>query len=78
MTFYAWTISKPGRQDIKEVTTIPEMQDVLRVLDLPGIAVFMNNDQTLPDHGAYTHDESSMDEWSLMWTKVDGETEVID
>jgi hypothetical protein len=75
MTNYAWTISKPGRQDIKEITTLPELQDVLRVLDLPGIAVFMNVDQTIPDQGSYTNDEGSMDEWSLTWTKVDGETE---
>lgn len=27
---------------------------------------------------ANTHNEGSMDEWSLTWTKVDGETEVID
>ena len=78
MTDYAWRISKPGRQDIKEITTLPELQDVLRVLDLPGIAVFMRVDQTLPDQGSYTNDEGSMDEWSLTWTKVDGETEVID
>lgn len=78
MTIYAWTIAKPGRQVINEVTTLPELQDVLRVLDLPGIAVFMQPDQTIPDQGSYTNDEGSMDEWSLTWTKVDGEAEVID
>ena len=78
MTHYAWTISKPGRQDIKEVTTLPELQDVLRVLDLPGMDVFMHVDQTMPDHGRYTNDEGSMDEWSLTWTRVDGEAAVVD
>jgi hypothetical protein len=78
VTFYAWTISKPGREDIKEVTTRPELQDVLRILDLPGIAVFMNADQTIADHGTYTTDEGSMDEWKLTWTKIDSDTEVLD
>ena len=52
----------------------------LRVLDLPGIAPpeFITIDAEVSDHGTYTHDEGSMDEWSLTWTKVDGETEVID
>jgi hypothetical protein len=35
MTIYAWTISKPGRQDIKHVTDLDELRDYLRVLDLP-------------------------------------------
>lgn len=35
-------------------------------------------DAEVHDHGTYNHDEGSMDEWSLTWTKVDGETEVID
>jgi hypothetical protein len=78
MTFYAWTISVPGRQVMKEVTTLAELQDVLRVLALPGAEVFMQVDHSLPDHGGYTNDEGTMDEWSLKWTKVDGETEVID
>ncbi|WP_455272873.1 hypothetical protein [Rhizobium herbae] len=78
MTFYAGTMSKPGREDIKEVTTLPELQDVLRILDLPGIAVFMNADQTIADHGTYTNDEGSMDEWKLTWTKIDSDTEVLD
>jgi hypothetical protein len=26
----------------------------------------------------YTHNEGSVDEWSLTWTKVDGDTEVVD
>ena len=30
MTYYVWTISKPGRQDIKKVTTLPELQDAAR------------------------------------------------
>jgi hypothetical protein len=72
MTFYAWTISKPGREDIKEVTTLPELQDVLWVLNL------LNVDQTIPDHGTYTNDEGTIDEWKLTWTKIDGATEVLD
>jgi hypothetical protein len=78
MTYYAWTISKPGRQDIKEVTTLPELQDMLRILELPGIAVFMQADQTIPDDGAYTNDEGSMDEWTLRWTKVDSDAVLLD
>lgn len=78
MTHYAWTISKPGRQDIKEVTTILELQDVLRVLDLPSTDVFMHVDQTMSDNGRYTNDEGSMDEWSLTWKKVDDEAAVVD
>ncbi|WP_426129518.1 hypothetical protein [Pararhizobium sp. PWRC1-1] len=57
---------------MKQVTTLPELQDVLRVLDLPCIAVFMQVEQALPDHGTYTNDERSIDEWSLTWTKLDG------
>jgi hypothetical protein len=78
VTIYAWTISVPGRQVMKEVTPLLELQDALRVLDLPGVAVFLQVDQTIPDQGTYTNDEGSMDEWSLTWTKVDGETDVID
>ena len=78
MTFYAWKISVPGREVMKEVTTLPELQDVLRVLDLPGIVVFMQVDQTIPDHGTYTNDEGTMDEWTLSWTRLDSDTEVID
>jgi hypothetical protein len=78
MTYYAWTISKPGRQDIKEVTTLPELRDMLRILELPGIAGFMQADQSIPDHGAYTNDEGSMDEWTLSWTKVDGDAVILD
>lgn len=80
MTYYAWTISKPGRQDIKKVTTLDELRDVLRVLDLPGNAPpeFAKTDAEVSDHGTYVHNEGSMDEWSLTWTKIDAATEVID
>ncbi|MDQ0323712.1 hypothetical protein QO002_005919 [Pararhizobium capsulatum DSM 1112] len=71
---YAWTIEVKGRQTIRKVTTIEEMHDVLRVLDLPGVAP--------PDcgtleawnsvHGSYTHNLGGDDEWSLSWTKVGG------
>ena len=76
MTFYAWTITVPGRQVMKEVTTLPELQDVLRVLDLPGTDLFMHVDQRMPGHGRFTNDGGSMDEWSLTWTKVDDAPEV--
>lgn len=78
MPFFAWTISVPGRQVMKEVTTLPELQDVFRVLALPGVGVFMEMNEVLPDHGRYTNDEGTMDEWSLKWTKVGGGTEVND
>jgi hypothetical protein len=80
MTIYAWTISKPGRQDIKHVTDLDELRDYLRVLELPGVAPpeFVTIDSEVTDRGSYHHNEGSMDEWSLTWTKVDGETEVID
>ncbi|KQY25942.1 hypothetical protein [Rhizobium sp. Root483D2] len=79
MTFYAWTISKPGRQDIKKVGDLEELRDYLRVLDLPAAAPpeFVT-DAKVSDHGTYTHNEGSMDEWSLTWTKINGETEIID
>jgi hypothetical protein len=57
MTYYAWTIAIPGRQVVKEVTTLPKLQDVPRVLHMPCIAVLMQVDQTMPDRG-YTNDEA--------------------
>jgi hypothetical protein len=80
VTIYAWTVSKPGRQDIKHVTDLDELRDYLRVLDLPGVAPpeFVTLDAEVTDHGTYHHNEGSMDEWSLTWTKVDGETGVLD
>ncbi|WP_426231979.1 hypothetical protein [Pararhizobium sp. DWP3-4] len=79
MTLYAWTISKPGRQDIKKVSDLDELREYLRVLDLPGVAPpeFVSLDAEVHDHGTYTHN-GGMDEWSMTWTKVDDETEVID
>ncbi len=80
MTIYAWTVKVRGRQDVKHVTTLDELRDHLRGMDLPGVAPpeFTTHDVEVPDHGTYTHNEGSLDEWSLTWTKVDGETEVID
>ncbi len=80
MTIYAWTISKPGRQTIRKVTTLAELCNYLSVLDLPGVAPpeFVRVDTDVPDHGTYTYNNSSADEWSLTWTKVDGSTEVLD
>lgn len=76
MSFYAWTISKRG-PDIKEVTTI---RDVLRVLDLPGVAPpeFTTLEAEVADNGSYHHDVGSMDEWSLTWRKVSGNGIIID
>ncbi|CAN7603333.1 hypothetical protein [Pararhizobium sp. LjRoot238] len=36
MTYYAWTIKYRGREDIKHVTTLAGLYDVLRALELPG------------------------------------------
>ncbi|MNY76289.1 hypothetical protein D3C86_2158300 [compost metagenome] len=56
------------------------MRDFLRVLDLPGTGPpeFVTLAAKVPDHGTYTHNRGSMEEWSLTWTKIDGETEVLD
>ena len=80
MTIYAWTVKVPGRKDVQHVTDLPELCDYLRVMDLPGVAPpeFVTLDAEVADHGTYTHNEGSTDEWSLTWTKVDGQTEVID
>ena len=37
-TIYAWTISVRGRQDVQHVTTLDELRDYSRVMDLPGMA----------------------------------------
>ncbi|KQV35281.1 hypothetical protein [Rhizobium sp. Root1204] len=80
MTIYAWTIKVPGRQDVKHVTELSELCDFLRVMALPGGAPpeFVTLDAEVSDHGTYIHNKGSKDEWSLTWTKVDGETEIID
>ena len=70
---YAWTIRYPGRQDIQKVTTVEELEDTLRVLDLPGLATaeFVTIDVRATDRGTYIHYEEVDDEWSLTWTRVD-------
>ena len=75
MTFYAWTIEAKGRQPIKKVTTLEDIHDVLRVVDLPGFAPpdWVTLEAGIADHGTYTHNEGADDEWSLTWTKVDTE-----
>jgi hypothetical protein len=80
MTIYAWTIKVPGRKDVQHVTDLEELCAYLRVMDLPGAAPleFITIDAEVSNHGIYIHGEGSMEEWSLTWTKVDGETEVID
>jgi hypothetical protein len=52
----------------------------LRVMDLPGMAPpdFTPLEAKVHDHGIYTHNEGSEDEWSLTWKKVDGDSEVND
>jgi len=49
----------------------------VRVIDLPGVAPpqFTTLDAEVHDLGIYTNNEGSMDEWSLSWTKVDGEAD---
>lgn len=49
-------------------------------MGLPGVAPpeFTTLDAEVHDHGIYTHNEGSTDEWSLTWTKVDGDADVID
>ena len=38
MNHYAWTIKYRGREDIRHVTTLAGLYDVLRALELPGLA----------------------------------------
>ena len=75
MTHYAWTIKVPGGQDIQDVTTLSELLDVLQMLSLPGIAPphwqNMDVNSDLANHGEFVHNEGSIDEWSLIWTKMD-------
>lgn len=70
----------PGRQDVQHVTTLDELRDYLLAMGLPGVAPpeFTTLDAEVHDHGIYTHNEGSTDEWSLTWTKVDGDADVID
>ncbi|WP_455273662.1 hypothetical protein [Rhizobium herbae] len=76
MTYYAWTISRPGKRDINEVTPLLQLQDVLRTLDLFGTTVFTKMVLKLPDNGTYTHNKGSMDERSLTWRKI-GDTSIV-
>ncbi|WP_426127530.1 hypothetical protein [Pararhizobium sp. PWRC1-1] len=80
MNIYAWTVKVPGRQDVQHVTTLDELRDYLRVIDLPGVAPpeLTTHDAEVHDHGTYTYNEGSADEWSLTWTKVDGESGLVD
>ena len=73
---YAWTIKYPGRQDIQKVTTVEELADTLRVLQLPGLAPaeFLTLDVRTLERGSYFHCEGDDEEWSLTWTKVDEPT----
>jgi hypothetical protein len=76
MTIYAWAIRVLGRQDVKHVTTLDELREYLRVMDLPGVATpeFTTRDAEVHDHGIYTHNKGSVDEWSLTCTKIDRDT----
>ncbi|MDQ0323537.1 hypothetical protein QO002_005743 [Pararhizobium capsulatum DSM 1112] len=71
---YAWTIEANGRQPLQRVTTIEEMHDVLRVLDLPGVVPpdCVTWDAWNGARGRYTHDCGGDDEWSVSWTRVGG------
>ncbi|KQY25943.1 hypothetical protein [Rhizobium sp. Root483D2] len=74
MSFYTWTISKPGRQTIKKVGHVDELRSYLRELDLPGIALpeFVTLGTKVSDHGTYTQKRGKLDELSVTWTKIDG------
>ncbi|WEZ84633.1 hypothetical protein P6U16_08695 [Rhizobium sp. 32-5/1] len=52
---------------------IAEMVDVLRILDLEGVAPaeFVTIEVEVSEHGTYIHNQGGDDEWSLTWTKVD-------
>lgn len=65
MRIYAWTVKVHGRPDIKHVTTLDELRDYLRGMDLPGVAPpeFATHGAEVHDHGTYTHNAGSMDEW---------------
>jgi hypothetical protein len=58
----------------------PNFATICAYLIFPGVAPpeFVTLNAEVHDHGTYTHNEGSMDEWSLTWTKVDGEANVID
>ncbi|WP_082510066.1 MULTISPECIES: hypothetical protein [unclassified Rhizobium] len=72
MIHYAWTIEAKGRKPIQKVTTVACLVDVLRILDLPGVAPtdWVAFECCASDHGKYTHNEGGDDEWSLKWTSV--------
>ncbi|WP_455273664.1 hypothetical protein [Rhizobium herbae] len=74
MSFYAWTISKLGRQTIKKVGHVDELRDCLRELDLPGTTMPepVRLGAKVSDHGNYTQRRGKLDELSVTWTKIDG------
>jgi hypothetical protein len=80
MSLYSWTISKPGHDEVKQITTLPELSKMARVLRLAGITPteLVTVDDEVPAQGRIVHGRGSADEWSLTWTKVDGEADVID
>lgn len=80
MTLYAWTITMAGRKNVKHVSSVTELNDCLRVLELPGLASpeRMTVELQASEHGVYTYGQGTVDEWSLTWAKVDGATEVMD
>ncbi|KQY26705.1 hypothetical protein [Rhizobium sp. Root482] len=71
---YAWTITAVGRQAIRKVTTAEELEDMMRILKLPRVALaqFVALAVDVFEHGTYTHNEGGNDEWSLRWMKIDG------
>jgi hypothetical protein len=74
MTIFAWTISKPGRQTIKNVGHLDELLDNLRVLDPEGSIPrgFVTLNTKVPDHGTCTHREAGAEEWAVRWMRLDG------
>ena len=69
---YAWIIVYPGCQDIQKVTPVEELEETLRILELPGLGQVesLTNRVRTSDRGAYFHYEEDDDEWSLTWSKV--------
>ena len=71
---YAWKLKYTGRQDIAKVTTAAELEEHLRVLQLPGIAPaeFVTVEVEASHRGTYTHNDDGSTQWSLIWTQLDG------
>jgi hypothetical protein len=73
MTLYAWTITMHGRQSIERVSGLDEMEETLRILDLPGVSppdwiiseIVANGHEAT---GRWDHPGTEEERWSLTWT----------